>query len=120
MHPRGKTHREDSRRVVVDGINTRAVLPKEQHTSQEQAPHYVRALTKRLEGLPEAEAHDSLLLFVRLVNGSNFFGDVQIRGSKLADPAEILHCLLSAVVEEEPTGRLTNPQGANEKHTSGN
>lgn len=114
------THSEDSRRVVVDSIDTRAVLPEEEHTSQEQTPHHVGALGQGLERIPEAETNNGLLGLVCLVNGSNFFRDVEIRRSKLADPAEVLHRLLSAAVEEEPTGGFPNPQGSREKHTSGN
>lgn len=114
------THSEDSRRVVVDGIDTRAVLPEEKHTSQEQTPHHVRALGKCLERLPEAETNNGLLGLVGLVNGSNFFRDIEIRGGKLADPAEVVHRLLSVAVEEEPTGRFPNPQRTHKKHTSRN
>lgn len=95
-------------------------MPEEEHTSQEQAPHHVGTLAKGLERLPEAEADDSLLLLVCLVNGGNLFSDIEIRRSKLADPAEIFHCLLTAVVEEEPTGGFPNPQRTDEQHASRN
>jgi hypothetical protein len=57
---------------------------------------------------------------VCLVNSSNFFSNIDLRGGKLANPAEVLHRLLSAAMEEEPTGGLPNPQRTHEEHTGGN
>lgn len=56
-------------------------------------------------------------MLVGLVNSSHFFGDVDICRLQLTDPAEVLHGLLSAVVEEKPARRFPDPQGTSEKHT---
>lgn len=72
------THREDSGRVVVDCVDTRSVLPEEEHASEEQSPHHVGASSESLEGLPESKTDSSLLVLVGLVNGSHFFGNVDI------------------------------------------
>ena len=114
------TYLEDSRRVVVDGVDTRTILPEEEHASQEQTPHQVRALSKCLEGLPEPNTHGGLLSFVGLVNSRNFFGDVDIGSGQLTDPAEILHSIAAALMEEQPPRRFPDPQGTHEQQTRRN
>lgn len=51
---------ENGRGVVVNGVDTGAVLPEEQHAAQEQAPLQIGTGTKGLEGLPEAESNSGL------------------------------------------------------------
>lgn len=104
------TYREDGGRVVVDGIDARPILPEEQHASDEQPPLQIRSPAKRLEGLPETNTDGRLLLLVDLVDGGNLLGDVHVRGLQLANPAQVLHALTSAVLEKEPARGFANPQ----------
>lgn len=116
----GVTYREDSRRVIVDSVDARTILPEEEHAAEEKTPHQIWAPCERLEWLPEAQAHHSLLRFMSLINSSDLFSDVDISGSQLTDPAEILHSCGPAILEEEPAGGLAEPQSTNEKHAGRN
>lgn len=91
---------EDSRAVVVDGVDTGRVLPEEQHATQEEAVLQARRLEDSLEGLPEAQTNSSNLLLDGLVNSSHLLGDVNISFIELTNPAEVLHGLLATTLEE--------------------
>lgn len=112
------TYTEDGGRVVVDGVDARSVLPEEEHASEEQSPHHVRAGSESLEGLPESNTDSRLLMLMGLVNGSDLFSDIDVGGLQLTDPAKVLHSLLAAVVKEKPARGLADPQGTSEKHAS--
>lgn len=111
------TDLENGGRVVVDGVDTGSVLPEEEHAAEEQTPHQVRTSGKGLKGLPETETDGRLLVLMGLIDGSNFFGDIDIGSLQLADPAEVLHGLAALVVKEKPARGLAHPQGTNEQQT---
>ena len=111
------TNLEDSRRIVVYGIDARSILPEEQHASQEKTPQEEWALAGGLEGLPKTDTDRSLLRLMGLVNSSHLFSDVHVGGSQLTDPAQIFHSLRPAVVQEEPARGFPHPDGAQEKET---
>lgn len=113
------TYREDGGRVVVDGVDTGSVLPEKQHASDEQPPLQVGSLAQRLEGLPKANADSRLLLLVDLVDGGNLFGDVDVVGFQLANPAQVLHALTPTVLQEEPARGFPDPQGPCKKQARG-
>jgi hypothetical protein len=106
---------ENSRRVVVDGVDTGTVLPEEEHTAQHETVHDALVGGKGLERLPEANTNGASLILKGLVDGGNLFGDVNVVGVQLANPAKILHRLTATVLEEEPTRRFLDPQGTGEE-----
>ena len=111
---------ENCGRVVVDGVDTGSILPEEEHASQHQTVHNISAGGEGLEGLPEANTNGRLLVFKGLVDSGNLFGDVDVVGIQLADPAKVIHRLAATVLEEQPAGRFLDPQGSSEKQTRGN
>lgn len=117
--PRGSPsyRSENSRRIVVDGIDTGAVLPEKEHAAQEQTPHNVLASAEGLEGLPESKTDGGLLIFKSLVDGCYLLRDVNVVGIQLADPAEVLHRLAATILEEKPARGFLDPQCTSEKHT---
>lgn len=48
---------EDRGRIVVDSIDATAILPQEEHATEEKSPLDRTALSHRLEGSPETQAH---------------------------------------------------------------
>lgn len=111
---------EDSWTVIVDGIDTRSVLPEEQRASEEQTPHDLLVGSSCLEGLPETNANTTPLFFQSLVNGTNLLNHIDIVLGQLADPAKILDCLLTATASKEPTRRLPDEVATNEQETRRN
>ncbi|KAI6764070.1 hypothetical protein HG530_007859 [Fusarium avenaceum] len=79
--------------VIVDGVDTRTILPEEHHTAKEEAPLDVSAL-ERTEWLPETSTDFSVVAVKLLVHVANFFDD--------------------------PTRRLLDPEGAEKQHAGGN
>lgn len=106
---------ENGRRVVVNSVDTRAVLPEKEHAAQHKTVHDALVGSEGLEGLPETNTNSTLLIFKSLINSNHLFRDVNIVGFQLADPAEVLHCLAATVFQEQPAGRFLHPQRTNEK-----
>lgn len=94
---------EDSRAVIVDGIDARSVLPEEQRASEEQTPHDLLVGSSRLEWFPETNANTTALFLQSLINGTNLLNHIDMVLGQLADPAKILDCLLAATASKEPT-----------------
>lgn len=115
-----ETYLEDGGGVVVDGVDTRTVLPEEKHASQEQTVAEERPGAKSLEGLPEAHTNGGALFLDSSINSSNFLGDVHVTGSQLTDPAKVVHGLRTLVVQEQPSGGFPHPERAKQQHTGGN
>lgn len=103
------TYREDCGRVKVDGIDSRSILPEEQHASEEQSVLHVGSGGQCLKGLPQTDTDGRLLRLGGMVNSGHLLGDVDFRGIQLADPAKVLHSLAAAVLQEEPSRRLSDP-----------
>lgn len=114
-----ETYLEDGGGVVVDGIDTRTILPEEEHASQEQTVAEERAGAKSLEGLPESHTNGGPLFLDSSVNSGNFLGDVHVTGSQLTDPAKVVHGLRALVVQEQPSGGFPHPERAEQQHTGG-
>lgn len=110
---------ENGRAVVVDGVDTRAVLEQEQETTKNESPLNSSTATNCLEWLPEAGANTSLLLLDCCVDKGNLLDKVQIVDLEIADPAEVLEGLFAAILGEQPAGRLLEPEGAHKKEPSG-
>lgn len=91
---------EDGRGVVVDGVDTRAVLPEKEHASQEQAVHDFFVGGSSPEGLPEPKADRRALLFQGLVDGTNLLNNVDIVFGQLANPGQVLDGLLATTLRE--------------------
>lgn len=108
---------EDGRRVVVDGVDTRTVLPEEKHAADEETPLQLGAGAKGLEGLPEAEANGLLLHLIDVVDAGDLLLNVGVGGLQLADPAQVLDGLLALVVQEEPAGRLWQQERADQEQS---
>ena len=88
VHGPGDTNTLEHRgTVVVDGVDTGAILPEEEHESQEQSPHHPGIRGGRLEWLPETSADLGLLFLQGLVNASDFLDNVDIAFGQLANPA---------------------------------
>lgn len=94
---------EDSRAVIVDGIDTRSILPEEQGAAEEQTPLDLIVGSGSLERLPETNADSTALLLQSLVNGTNLLNHIDIVLGKLANPTEVLDGLFAATASEEPT-----------------
>lgn len=111
------THLEDSRGVVVDGVNAGTVLPEEEHATQEQTPHDTLVVTSSLEWLPEANTDGRALLFQGLINSTDLLHHVDIALGQLADPAKVLDGFLATATGEQPTGGLADEDTANQQET---
>ena len=109
------TYLENSGRVVVNGVDTRSVLPEEQHAAQEQAVHDLVVGVSSLEGLPEAKTNGRALLFQGLVNGADLLNDVDVVLGKLAHPAQVLDSLLTATTGEQPTRGLPDKDATDQQ-----
>lgn len=114
------TYLENGGGVVVDGIDTRSVLPEEKHTSQEQTVAEERPGAKSLEGLPESHANGGPLFLDSSVNSGNLLSDVHVTRGQLTDPAKVVHGLRALVVQEQPSGGFPHPKRAEQQHTRGN
>ena len=73
--------------VVVDGVDTGAILPEEEHESQEQSPHHPGIRAGCLEWLPETSADLGLLLLQGLVDAGDLLDNVDVVLGQLANPA---------------------------------
>lgn len=111
---------EDSRTVIIDGIDARSVLPEEQRTSEEQTPHDLLVGSGGLKGFPETNANTMALFLQSLVNGTNFLDHIDIVLRQLADPAKIFDCLLTATASKEPTRRFPDEVATNKQETRRN
>lgn len=111
------SHLEDSRGVVVDGVNAGAILPEEEHATQEQTPHDTLVATGRLEWLPEANTDGRALLLQGLINSIDLLNHVDIALGQLADPAKVFDGFLATTTGEQPTGGLADEGAANQQET---
>jgi len=114
-----ETYLEDGGGVVVDGIDTRSVLPEEEHASQEQTVAEERPGAKSLEGLPESHTNGGPLFLDSIVNGGDLLSDIDVTRGQLTDPAKVVHGLRALVVQEQPSGGFPHPERAEQQHTGG-
>lgn len=77
---------EDRGRVVVDGVDTRGILPEKESTTQEKSVHDLLVLGKCSEWLPESEADGSFLVLDTHVNSADFLEHVDVVSWQLSDP----------------------------------
>lgn len=110
---------EDSGGVVVDGVDTGAVLPEEEHTTEEESPLNLVVTSDSLEGLPESKTDGGSLVFKSVVDESNLLDNVEVVDGKVTDPAKVLKTLLSSTFSDQPTRRLVKPERSKEKKTTG-
>jgi hypothetical protein len=75
---------------------------------------------ERLEGLPETSANLTSEPLVILVNVSHLLNHVRVCCIQVAHPAEPLDGLLTSILGEQPSGRLGEPDGANQEHAGRN
>jgi len=94
------THFEHGRRVVVDRVDARGILPEEERATQEQAPHDTLVAAGGLEGLPESKTDSRALLLQGLVYGTNFLNHIDVGLVQLAHPAKVFDSLLAAITSE--------------------
>ncbi len=94
---------KDSRAVVVDGVDPRAVLPQEQHRAEEETVEDALVGPGGLEGPPEAETDLDPLLLERLLDHADFLHHVDMVGGEVADPGEGFDALVPVTAEEEPS-----------------
>ena len=110
---------EDGGRVVVDGVDTGAVLPEEEHTTEEETVLDL-ALLDSLEGSPEARADNHAVVLDLSIDGSNLLNHVGVGRIEVTDPAQILDGLLAVTASELPARRFPQPKSTEEKQTGGN
>ena len=65
-------------RIIIDGVDTRSVLPEEEHSSKEESPLDVFIAGEELERLPEPLATSSFLTLDVLIHGVYFFLNINI------------------------------------------
>lgn len=106
--------------IVVDGIDATAVLPEEEHASQEEAIHDFFVGSGGLERLPEAKANGGALLLQGLVDRADLLDHVYVIRRQLADPAEILNGIFPTSAREQPARRLFEENCTNEEQTGWN
>lgn len=109
---------EDSWAVVVNGVDTRAVLPEEEHGAEEEAPLDL-GLLERGEGLEEAGANVPAVPVKVLVDVADLLDNVDVTGAEVPDPAEVRHALLALTLHEQPAGGLLDPDGAEQEQAAG-
>lgn len=111
----GITNLEDSGGVIVDGVDTGAILPEEEHATQEKTVHDTLVGTSGLEWLPEANTNGCALLLQGGVNSTNLLNHVDIILGQLTDPAKVLNSILTTAAGEQPTGRLADEDTTNQQ-----
>lgn len=110
---------EHFRRVVVDSVDSGAVLPHKHDGTEEKTPLDLTIPRGCPEGLPEALTDGSGLLFENEFERGNFFDHVEVVGGQLANPAKVLKGCFAAVLGQEPARALFDPESSNEKETCG-
>lgn len=116
FHP-SRAYLENGRRIVVNSIDARAILPEEEHATQEQTPHNTLVGAGSLEWLPEANADGRALLLQGLVDGTNLLNHIDVILGQLTDPAKVLDSFLATTTTEQPTGRLADEGTTDQKKT---
>lgn len=118
---------EDARAVVVDSIDSRAVLPHEHYRSEEEAPLNLAVAGCSLERLPEALSDGGSLRFEDRVERGNLLNHVEIVCGQLANPGKVVEGFITAVLGQQPARALFDPESADEKeagrdelHSEGN
>jgi hypothetical protein len=106
---------EEDLRIVIDGADSRAVLPQEKHAAQKETPQYLFVIYDRFEWLLETQANFHALLFDCVVDSENFFLHVDVSPIKLPNPAEVYDLFLASVSGEEPSRRFLGGKGATEE-----
>ena len=86
--------------TVVDGVDSRTVLPKEKHAAEEEAPLQLPLCGDGLERCPKAITDAVRLLFESGIQKGDFFHDVDIVGCQTTDPAEVVESLLTTALAE--------------------
>jgi hypothetical protein len=106
--------------TVVDRIDTRGVLPKEQRTTQEKSPQHLFVVHNSFEWLPETKANFGALLLDRVVDGHDFFLHVDVGTVELTDPGEICDAIFASAARKEPSRRLLKKESTEEEKTGRN
>lgn len=84
---------KNRRTVVVDGVDTRSVLPHEEETTEQESPLNLAVTTDSLERLPEALSNGCSLLFEGGIKHSDFLDDVDVLNGEVTDVAKVLQSL---------------------------
>lgn len=113
------TYLEHGRGIVVDSVDTRAILPEEHGTTEEEAPHNTLVGAGSLEGLPETNTNSRALLLESLVNSTDLLNHIDVIFLQLAHPAEVLNGLFAATTSEQPTRRLLDENASDDQQASG-
>lgn len=101
---------EDSRAVVVDGVDAGSILPHKQHGTNEQPEHVFLAGKGRLDGVPEADANGGAEFLDGLVNGADFFNHVDVVCRQLSDPAQVLDAFLTLAADHQVSWRFADEE----------
>lgn len=110
---------EDGGTVVVDGVDTRAVLPEEEHASEEESPEDL-GLPQSAKWLPETSTNLRAVPLDLCITVRNLLDHVDVISREFSDPLQVTERLLTAALGEKPSGRLLNPEDADEKQACGN
>lgn len=89
---------EDARAVIINSINTRAILPHEHDRSEEKAPLNLAVASCGLERLPEALSDGGSLRFEDRVERSNLLDHVEVVCGQLANPGKVVEGFITAVL----------------------
>lgn len=94
---------ENRRRVVIDSVDTRSVLPEEERSTEEESPLDLSAGSKQLERLPKSKTASGHLSFDIRLNSINLFLNINIILGERSDPAQILDSLLPLSLGHQPS-----------------
>jgi hypothetical protein len=95
------------------------VLEDEEKSTEEETPSNL-GLLESSERLPEASANSAVESVDLSIDKANLLNDVDILSVKVSHPAKVLDSLVALALGEQPSRRLRNKDGTDEKKTSRN
>jgi hypothetical protein len=104
----------------VDRVDTRAVLPDEQGTSESETLNEMGASEYGLEWSPESESDGIDLVLVLLVHGRNLLENVVVISGEVSDPGKVLDSLIAAVFRAQPSRGFAKEDASKCHDTTGN
>jgi len=111
---------EESRRVVVDGVDTSTVLPHEERSSDEHSTEEESFSEDLTERCPESRSDGGTVVLDLNVDLVDLVDEIGFLRGKVSNEAKVLDGLISTVSGDQPTRGLLDEEGNTSKeHSSG-
>lgn len=111
--------RIENLRVVVDGVDARAILPSKETGTDEQPLNQLWTGEDSFHGSEESGASEATLVGDSSLDTAKFFDEVGCIFREFTEIAKILKRLSVAVAGHQPTRRLRKEECPNKKKTPG-